>query len=195
MDSVAERVERRNAAVTKRVLLIVAVWLCLAVIVSASGLLAAGPARLPQAVLLALTTVLMIVSLRSLALRAWLYSIDIRAFPVFNLSRFAGAYFLVLYQRGELPYDFAVKGGWGDILVATLAMIALAVPKRAVLLAWNTLGLIDILFVVDTAARLAFTEPGSMQALARLPLALLPTFLVPLIISSHVWLFLRLPRR
>jgi hypothetical protein len=54
------------------------------------------------------------------------------------------------------------------------------------------LGLADILFVVATAARLALADPASMAALLRLPLSLLPTFLVPLIIASHVVLGVRL---
>jgi hypothetical protein len=49
--------------------------------------------------------------------------------------------------------------------------------------------------VVVTAARLGLADPASMAALLRLPLSLLPTFLVPLIIASHVILGLRLWRR
>jgi hypothetical protein len=60
---------------------------------------------------------------------------------------------------------------------------------------WNVLGLADILFVVVTAAWLGVAEPESMAALLRLPLSLLPTFLVPLIIASHVVLGVRLARR
>ncbi len=113
-----------------------------------------------------------------------------------HLSRFIGIYFLVLYGRGQLPYDFAVKGGWGDITVALGAVLLLAVPglieRRALVLAWNVVGMLDIGFVVATAARLAAADPSSMRALLRLPLSLLPTFLVPLIIATHVWIFVRL---
>jgi len=56
------------------------------------------------------------------------------------------------------------------------------------------LGLADILFVVVTAARLGVADPESMAALLQLPLSLLPTFLVPLIIASHVILGVRLAR-
>ena len=45
-----------------------------------------------------------------------------------------------------------------------------------------------------TAAREASAVPGSMAALLRLPLSLLQTFLVPLIIATHVILAVRLLR-
>ncbi len=116
-------------------------------------------------------------------------------------SRFVGIYFLVLHKRGQLPYAFAVPGGWGDILVAVtaVAVAVLADPARpsgcAALLAWNVLGLADILFVVTTAGRLGSADPASMSALLRLPLSLLPTFLVPIIIATHILMLVRLLAR
>jgi hypothetical protein len=105
-----------------------------------------------------------------------------------------GFYFLVLGARGELPHDFATPAGWGDILVASLAVLLLisgppaTLQHRRLYLVWNALGLADILFVVGTAARLAIVDPDSMKTLLVLPLSLLPTFLVPLIITSHLLL-------
>jgi hypothetical protein len=114
-----------------------------------------------------------------------------------HASRFAGFYFLTLHAQGKLPYAFAVPGGWGDIVVAVSALALAFVPRemawrRKAYLAWNTFGLVDILFVIATAARLALADPHSMSALLYLPLSLLPTFFVPLIIATHVILFVRL---
>jgi hypothetical protein len=123
--------------------------------------------------------------------------LDLRAIVALHLTRFVGFYFLWLYGRGELPYRFAVPGGWGDIIVATTATILLASwsgfgGRRSVLFIWNLYGLADILFVVATAAAAGRAEPASMAALLRLPLSLLATFLVPLIIGSHLLIFAKL---
>ena len=133
--------------------------------------------------------------------RRWLRALDLRWLVALHLTRFIGIYFLIVYYRDEtLPRAFAVPGGWGDIIVATLAFGLLAAagelePKRWLVGLWNTLGLIDILFVVATASRLALADPDSLNALLRLPLSLLPTFLVPLIITGHVVVFWRIATR
>ena len=151
--------------------------------------------------ILVFTGAVLVAAWRLPGFRAWLFAIDGRWFLALHLTRFVGAYFLYLHGRGELPYAFAVPGGWGDIMVASLAAILLnAGPphdgrRRWAYMVWNVVGLVDILFVVATAARLVVTDPGSMAALQRLPLSLLPAFLVPLIIASHVILGVRLARR
>jgi len=127
-------------------------------------------------------------------------NIDLRWLVVLHLTRlFAGAYFLVLCQRRQLPCAFATPAGWGDIVIGVLAVAWVSSMRptqfaKAFLLAWNTLGLIDIVFVVASALRFGLKDWQSMHALRELPLSLLPTFLVPLIIASHVLIFVRLTR-
>jgi hypothetical protein len=105
-----------------------------------------------------------------------------------------GFYFLWLYEHRQLPFAFEVPGGWGDIVLATLAFVLLVLRpgSRVIYQVWNTLGSADILFVVSTATRLALADSASMAALLRFPLSLLPTFIVPIIIFTHVVIFLRL---
>lgn len=174
-------------------------WFVGAFALGASGRLARLHPPAPQLVLAGLTTLLIASGVAFEGFRRWVAGFDARAILVVHLTRFVGFYFLLLNRRGELPYAFAVPGGWGDILVASLALlILLRVPEPEhrphVLLAWNLLGLVDLFLVVGTATRLALADPGSMQALLRLPLSLLPTFLVPILIASHVLLFWRMRR-
>ena len=129
--------------------------------------------------------------------RIWLAGINFRQLVAVHVTRFVGICFLVLASRGELPAAFAIPAGWGDIFIAVGALaFVLLVPDllahRTALLVWNLLGLVDILFVVASATRYVLLAPESMHALLVLPLGLVLTFLVPLIIATHVWLFQRL---
>jgi hypothetical protein len=171
------------------------VWFFAAWALADSGRLAVLEPPTPQLIALALAGLLLLNSVALPGFRGWLATLPLRRLIAVHVFRFVGVYFLVLYGRGQLPYDFAVKGGWGDIATATGAVLLLVVPglvaRRGVVLAWNAFGLVDIVFVVLTATRLGLADPSSMRALLRLPLALLPTFYVPLVVATHVWIFWR----
>lgn len=180
-----------------RFLLIGLLWLVVALALGLSGLLRHVRPPGPQIMIFGLTGALVAAYWLSESFRDWLKALDLRGIVALHLTRFVGLYFLWLYGRGELPYRFAVPGGWGDIIVATGAAVILASwsrfgKHRLVLLIWNVYALIDILFVVATAAAAGRADPSSMAALLRMPLSLLATFLVPLIISSHLLIFARL---
>ena len=130
------------------------VWFLAALVVGASGLLLRASPRGPQLLLVLLTAVLIVAGVTVPSFRAWLASIDLRSVIAMHLTRFVGVYFLVLYARGLLPFDFAVLGGWGDIVIATSALLWLVLVRepadhRPLLWVWNLCGFIDILFVAE----------------------------------------------
>lgn len=169
---------------------ILVVWFVAALAAGASGLVTRLQPPLPQALVFLLTAAALTASWSVPSLKLWVSALSLESLVAVHLTRFVGIYFLVLYGEGKLPRAFAVPGGWGDIVTASwaLALLALARPlasRRRLVYAWNLFGLLDILFVVFTAGRLARLDPGSMAELLLLPLSLLPTFVVPLIIASH----------
>lgn len=189
---------RSGSLATSTVLGATAIWLGAALVLSDSGLLRCARPPFPQLVLLGLTVALLVLSRALPDFRAWAFAVDVRGLALIHITRFVGAYFLVLHARGELPWAFAVPGGWGDIAVAGAALaVAGLAPARGhagwwAYALWNGIGFVDITLVVLTAARLATADPASMEALLRLPLSLLPTFLVPIIVWSHLVIFARL---
>jgi hypothetical protein len=177
-----------------------ALWFCGAVALGASGVLVGVRPPMPQ-VLIAVLTIASISVVFSVPLfRSWADAVAVRPLVALHLTRVVGVYFLILARQCALSPRFAMPAGYGDIVVATLALglILIGPPgtewRRGLYLGWNSLGLVDILLVVGNAARIGMSDPGSMQPLLRLPLNLLPTFLVPVIITSHVILFRRLLR-
>ena len=173
-------------------------WLCFAV--GLAGWFQNASALTVAATVWTLTALVLLVCWKVRTIRACVLNIDLRWLVLFQLTRlFAGAYFLVLCQRRLLPCAFATPAGWGDIVIGVLAVALVSSMHtqfaKTVLLSWNTLGLIDIVFVVSSVLRFGLKDWQSMHALRELPLSLLPTFLVPLIIASHVLIFVRLIRR
>ena len=179
---------------TVRVVIILLIWCVSAVLFGAFGVIASLHPPVPQVILFGLVALLLIAYGFSSEFRLWISSVPLAWLVSVHLVRFVGFYFLWLYEHRQLPFAFAVLGGWGDIVVATLALVLLVLRpgSRAIYHVWNTIGLADILFVVSTATRLALADPSSMEALLRFPLSLLPTFIVPIIIFTHVVIFLRL---
>jgi len=177
-----------------RVVIILLIWCLSAALLGAVGLLASLHPPFPQVILFGLVGLLLLAYGFSSEFRLWISSVPLAWLVSVHLVRFVGLYFLWLYEQRQLPFAFAVLGGWGDIVVATLALVLLVLRpgSRAIYHVWNTLGLADILFVVSTATRLAVADPASMATLLRFPLSLLPTFIVPIIIFTHVVIFLRL---
>jgi hypothetical protein len=176
----------------------IGVWLAAAVAAGATGRVATLRPPAPQ-VVLAMLTVAALAAGRFWGLfHRWAWSLDLRVPVALHLTRVVGFYFLYLAGHGQLPETFALPAGVGDVAVAVWAAVLLisgppaTARRRVAYYIWNAFGLADILFVVASAARHALVDPMSMRAMLVLPLSLLPTFLVPLIIATHVLIFARL---
>lgn len=170
-------------------------WFAAAFAVGAAGVVGRLPVPAP-----AIAGMLTALTLAALALSDGLREAVLERGPgplvSLHLVRFVGVWFLLLNAQGALPPEFAVRAGWGDIAAAAGAVLVLAfaLPARTAgrwwaLMAWNVVGLADILWVVSYALRLPAAERASIMPFTQLPLSLLPTFFVPLIITSHLLLF------
>ena len=178
------------------VLLFLRVWLVAALMVGASGALRRLPVP-PPVIAIGLTILILLAIRLSRSAREGAWALGPQLLVWFHVTRIAaGAYFLILHARVVLPGVFAIPAGWGDIAVgvAAIAVLAFCLPvrtpgQRIGLLIWNSAGLIDILGVLGNGARIFASDPGLGVPFTALPLALLPTFVVPLVIVSHVLLF------
>ena len=126
-----------------------------ALLIGASGQFRGASAPAVAITVCSLTFLVLIALWKVPLLHEWISITPLRDLILFHVTRFVGIYFLLLYQRHRLPFDFAVPGGIGDTLIAATALILWASHNlrklRPLVLVWNGLGLIDIVFVVITA--------------------------------------------
>ncbi len=132
------------------------------------------------------------------SLRAWVASLDLALVIGAQTFRVVGAVFLMLWGLGQLPTVFALTAGLGDIAVGAFALVAtLAVLRRAA--GWQSrartlvvVGLLDFIAAFATGILsgegypLLLAGEAPPVLIQQLPLALIPTFGVPLFIILHL---------
>jgi hypothetical protein len=115
----------------------------------------------------------------------------------------AGVAFLFAMALGQLPAVFALPAGLGDVAIGVEAVFVARNLRRGrvgpALLWFNILGLADLVVALGTcyaaspaatrllpaATRLLIATPTT-QAISQLPLALIPTAMVPLAAALHL---------
>lgn len=183
-----------STALLTRVLL----WLWFAGAVAAGHwlLLAFLPPLALPALALALGGLAVLAGFRFAPLRQGWEEIDLRTLVLLHVIRLIGVYFMVLHQDGVLPRAFAIPAGASEVAVAVMALPVALAPldeprRRRAVRIWGFAGLLNLLFVVFMIARLNLTAPLHLRALATLPLSLYPTFLLPLLLATGVFILHR----
>jgi hypothetical protein len=178
-----------------------AIWFGAALGLGVSGVFAMLPGLVVSAVVWALVLMVLACVWHIGPVYDWMMNLNLRAFVLPHTARLVGVARILLYWQGKLPREFAIEGGIADLLVAAtavaVAVSALPVRKEWQLraaMAWNIIGLADILGLMFVAARFYTTDPGPGLHVTVFPLSLLPLFVVPLVIASHILLFDRLRR-
>lgn len=188
-------------------------WLVFIWNVAAAGALEARPGALP---FLPVAIVLPIIIALPLLTRSRRIAATIDAAPAswligLQVYRVIGGNFLVLWAYGgAIPGVFALPAGVGDVLTGLLALptalsLASGAPhSRTVAIAWNFLGIADLMSAVSLGA---MTSPGPLQLMAfdqpnlltsTYPTVMTPAFAVPLSLILHglsLWQLRRLGRR
>jgi hypothetical protein len=172
---------------------VLCIWTVAALGAGLSGVLTRYPVRVAQAIGAALTLTQILLYFASRSFREQALNWNLRSLTLFQSWRIIpGSLFLYyFYALGQLPFSFAVIGGYGDILVGLTAipMSRLGTADRKhlvkILLFWQVLGLLDLLFVIRSAFVASLSDPNIMRPLTQMPLVLLPLMLVPLTLFVH----------
>jgi hypothetical protein len=170
--------------------LVVAAWFGLALVAGAAGVFASPPGTVPVALGLAaaLPPLVVIGSLiASARFRSWVRDLDLRFLTMLQTWRVAGLAFLALWAVGELPAGFALPAGIGDVAVGlTAPLVAVYVVgagrrARGTYIGWTVFGIADLLLAVGLGA----TAGSGVEAMAALPMSVVPTFGVPFTLALH----------
>jgi hypothetical protein len=183
-------------------------WFVVVVTLGASAALTPAHAGVPG-LGLAIAIPVAILSWALLArapLREAVASVPTQTLIAINALRVLGVSFLLLYAAQRLPAPFAQSAGWGDIFVGLTALpVAWLLgrygsPARPVALAWNAVGLLDLVVAIALGATSSpgparlFTAPPGTGVMTTLPWILIPCFVVPALMAVHVAIFARLSR-
>lgn len=113
-----------------------------------------------------------------------------------NVWRLVGAVFLALMFTGQAPVLWALPSGVGDVIVGSTAFWVASRLGRpggtGLAVAFNIFGLCDLVVAIGLGVT---TNPGPAQVfhttptaeiMTRFPMALVPTYLVPLAFVVHI---------
>jgi hypothetical protein len=181
-------------------------WFALVLALGATGALSPAGSGAPA---LGLAVVLPIAALvcayRALpSVRNAISATPLPALIALHAIRLLGFTFIVLYAEGRLPAPFAPSAGWGDVFIGATALpLASAVQRfgvrvRPLVFLWNALGVADLVVALTLGPLSApgplqvFVGPPDTSPMTTLPWLIIPGFLVPILLFTHIAIFTRL---
>ena len=190
----------RDTTTPKVVALVLLLWFLAVATVGHAGLLVGSPFSVIGGFITGTTGLLCVLGLTVPALRTWLSGLPLRLLVMMHVLRIIGVAFLVSNAApGGLPDAFAQRAGYGDIFAAITALVlavgflpAVTRFRRRLLLAWNVLGLIDLVVAVGTNFLIQLSGSPAMEPLVTAPLVYVPFYFVPLLLFVHLVIFYRL---
>ena len=180
---------------------VLAIWLIVVFLLGAAGAFARPAGALPVPILIgaaAPLAVFLAAYWGSVRFRAFVRALNLPLAAAIQAWRAGGLGFLALYAYGVLPGVFAWPAGLGDVAIGVTApWVVLALIRRRafarspVFVAWNLLGILDLVIAITTGAlgsALASDTAGAVTTgpMAHLPLVLIPAYLVPLFVMLHL---------
>ena len=191
-----ERTSTRTALVAVIAGAVLAAWAALTVVLALRGFYKPPDTRSPPPVGIQLAIALVGLAL-FLAISPSLRSLLTNQKNLIRLNawRLVGAVFLVLMLAGQMPALWALPSGIGDVIVGLAAFsVANRLDRpggRRLAIIFNLFGLADLVVAIGLGimtntgpAQVFHTTPTSELA-TQFPLALVPTFLVPLAFVLH----------
>jgi hypothetical protein len=190
---------------TLRTLLLLAGWFFVAVWLAVTGRLinhGGPPVSIAAAILLPLIAYAVDRRLGH-PLFGGLMRLELPALITLQTFRIVGVVFVVGWASGALPAGFALPAGLGDVAIGLAApFVAASVRRRpdrpTLARVWNVLGVADLILAITSGVLHGrspiglLAGPVTTDAMARYPLSLIPTFLVPLALMLHFAAFRRL---
>lgn len=198
------RIQQTSQLITLVVLML---WFTGVFVLAAQNVFDAPAGQPPLNILLSLIIPLIIFATTystSPRFKHYVLSIDMRHLILLHSWRMLGFGFVFLYFYDVLPALFAFPAGIGDAMAATFAVflvIAMYQNKhisKKWIYRWNNFGLMDFMIAVSLGIMSRTGNIGQLEghvasdAMGTLPLVMIPTFIVPFYILTHIIIYLQL---
>jgi hypothetical protein len=144
----------------------------------------------------------------SSSFKHYVLNLDIRTLILLHSWRMLGFGFLFIYAFSQLPLMFALPAGIGDAIAAIFATvigISFIINKHGVkkkwISVWNSFGLMDFVIAVSMGLITRTGNIGHLEntvasdAMSHFPLVMIPGFIVPFYLLTHIIIILQLRTR